>query len=46
MDIDPVTRTDREDKHAADSLVEEDVSTPALEVTATVFSLDSEGDWS
>ena len=38
----PVTWTDREDKRATDSLVEEDVSITALEVTTTVFSLDSE----
>ena len=42
VDKDPVTWMDREDKRATDSLVEEDVSTTALEVTTTVFSLDSE----
>ena len=42
MDKDPVTWIDREDKRATDLLVEEDVSTTALEVTTTVFSLDSE----
>ena len=37
---DPVTWTDS----ATDSFVEEDASTAALEVTTTVFSLDSEGE--